>query len=113
MFSFDLVYFLLFIIALYWKSATGNWFADVVRHAYDEPLQAMNMKEVDAVFLCAGALRGDTTYGPGKILLGDILEILPFDDCLVILELDGETIWQAFEVGFSAWPATEGYVTMT
>lgn len=48
------------------KSATGDWFSDVVRHAYDESLAMMDIDGVDAVFLCAGALRGDTTYGPGE-----------------------------------------------
>lgn len=47
-------------------------------------------------------------FRKGNILLGDILEILPFEDCLVVIELDGETIWKAFEAGLSSWPATEG-----
>lgn len=82
----------------------------------------------DAVLICAGTLRGDTVYGPGKykkmhsvmeqttyliqgnITLGDILEILPFEDPIVVLELDGKTIWEALEVGLSTWPAQEGYV---
>lgn len=40
------------------------------------------------------------------------MEILPFDDSIVALELDGPTIWQAFEAGLSLWPAHEGYVEM-
>jgi 5'-nucleotidase len=36
------------------------------------------------------------------------MEILPFEDSLVVLELDGETIWAAFEKGLEAWPAQEG-----
>lgn len=47
------------------KSASGDWFADVMRHAYDDSLNAMGREGADAVFLCAGALRGDTVYGPG------------------------------------------------
>ena len=42
--------------------------------------------------------------------LGDILEILPFDDPIVVLELDGETIWAALEASLETWPAQEGYV---
>jgi hypothetical protein len=45
----------------------------------------------------------------GDITLGDIMEILPFDDSVVVLELDGKTIWETLEAGFSLWPATEGY----
>lgn len=44
----------------------------------------------------------------GKITLGDILEILPFEDPIVVLELDGESIWNALESSLSTWPAQEG-----
>jgi len=44
----------------------------------------------------------------GNITLGNIMEILPFEDSLVVLELDGETIWAALEVGLEKWPAQEG-----
>ena len=36
------------------------------------------------------------------------MEILPFEDSLVVLELDGETVWAALEKGLEAWPAQEG-----
>lgn len=44
----------------------------------------------------------------GYITLGDIMEILPFEDSLVVLELDGETVWATFEKGLELWPAQEG-----
>lgn len=44
----------------------------------------------------------------GEITLGDILEILPFDDPIIVLELDGKAIWDALEAGFETWPAQEG-----
>lgn len=44
----------------------------------------------------------------GNITLGDIMEILPFEDSIVALELDGQTIWEAFEAGLTTWPAQEG-----
>ena len=37
------------------------------------------------------------------------MEILPFEDSIVVLELDGSTIHKAFEAGLSKWPAQEGY----
>ena len=40
--------------------------------------------------------------------MGDILEILPFDDPLVVLEIDGETLWDALESSLKLWPAHEG-----
>jgi 2',3'-cyclic-nucleotide 2'-phosphodiesterase (5'-nucleotidase family) len=47
-------------------------------------------------------------YALGNITLGDILEILPFEDPLVVLELDGESVWVALEAGLETWPAQEG-----
>jgi 2',3'-cyclic-nucleotide 2'-phosphodiesterase (5'-nucleotidase family) len=44
----------------------------------------------------------------GDITLGDLLEILPFEDPIVVQALDGETIWNALEAGLSTWPAQEG-----
>ncbi|CCM02861.1 uncharacterized protein FIBRA_04973 [Fibroporia radiculosa] len=88
------------------ETASANWFADVLRHAYDEaPMMAGGS---DGVFICAGTLRGDSVYSPGNIILGDILEILPFEDPVVALELDGESIWDALEQSLSTWPAQEG-----
>lgn len=80
----------------------------------------------DGVLICAGTLRGDSTYGPGErsrsydigllilyfilgfIRLGDILEILPFEDPIVVLELDGAALWDSLESSLSKWPAQEG-----
>ena len=38
-----------------------------------------------------------STNNIGVISLGDIMEILPFEDPIVVLEVDGETIWAALE----------------
>jgi len=79
----------------------------------------------DGVLICAGTLRGDLVYGPGNtsviprqcclttlitgnVTLGDILEILPFEDPIVVLELDGESLWEALEASLETWPAQEG-----
>jgi len=110
------------------ESSLGNWAADVLLHAYDEALverkngkagpvsfekegaETPTSKEgrADAVIICGGTLRGDSQYGPGKITLGDILEIFPFDDAVVCLEIDGKGIWDTIENGLSRWPAQEG-----
>ena len=82
---------------------------------------------VDGVFICAGMLRGDSVYGPGMnifqssqsswtelyqlvgfLTLGDVLEILPFEDPLVVLEISGKALWGALEASLSTWPAQEG-----
>ncbi|KII88925.1 hypothetical protein PLICRDRAFT_175177 [Plicaturopsis crispa FD-325 SS-3] len=90
------------------ESAAGNWFADISRHSYDDALCMKGCGGADGVFICAGTLRGDSVYGPGLITLGDIMEILPFEDPLVVLELDGEAIWDALESSLETWPAQEG-----
>ncbi|KAH9946326.1 Metallo-dependent phosphatase [Epithele typhae] len=90
------------------ETAGANWFADVLRHSYDDALVAQTGEGSDGVFICAGTLRGDSVYGPGPITLGDILEILPFEDPLVVQEMDGETIWAALEASLETWPAQEG-----
>lgn len=81
---------------------------------------------MDGVFICAGMLRGDSVYGPGmkylfgfqiwtrmsqsigNLTLGDVLEILPFEDPLVVLEISGKTLWEALEASLATWPAQEG-----
>ena len=82
---------------------------------------------MDGVFICAGMLRGDSVYGPGMnisqrsqhsrtelyqlvgfLTLGDVLEILPFEDPLVVLEISGKTLWATLEASLSTWPAQEG-----
>ncbi|KAF9257781.1 Metallo-dependent phosphatase [Marasmius fiardii PR-910] len=90
------------------ESAGANWFADTIRHAYDDVLCVKGCGGADAVFICAGTLRGDSEYGPGNITLGDVLEILPFDDPIVVLEVDGAIIWDALEASLETWPAQEG-----
>ncbi|KZP00929.1 Metallo-dependent phosphatase [Calocera viscosa TUFC12733] len=92
------------------ESAIGNWMADILRHAYDDAksVQGRTKAGADAVLICGGTLRGDSTYGPGLITLGDVYEILPFDDPIIMLQLTGEDIWAALENGFSTWPAQEG-----
>ncbi|KAG9095183.1 hypothetical protein FS749_010910 [Ceratobasidium sp. UAMH 11750] len=90
------------------ESALGNWMADVLRHAYDDALCVKGGGVADGVLICGGTLRGDSVYGPGDITLGDLLEILPFEDPIVVQALDGETIWNALESALSTWPAQEG-----
>jgi 2',3'-cyclic-nucleotide 2'-phosphodiesterase (5'-nucleotidase family) len=44
----------------------------------------------------------------GEITLGDIMEILPFEDPIIVLDMDGKSIWDALENALSKWPAQEG-----
>jgi 5'-nucleotidase len=55
--------------ALLSQSAAGNWFADIIRHTYDDALCMKGYGGSDGVFICAGTLRGDSMYGPGNIVV--------------------------------------------
>jgi len=90
------------------ESPVANLISDIVRYAYDDTLCVKGCGGSDGALLCAGTFRGDSTYGPGLVTMGDILEILPFDDPVVVLELDGETLWDALESSLKLWPAQEG-----
>ncbi|KAH9060048.1 Metallo-dependent phosphatase [Lactarius vividus] len=91
------------------ESASADWFADILRHTYDDALCMKGIKGgADGVLICAGMLRGDSVYGPGFLTLGDVLEILPFEDPLVVLEISGRSLWEALEASLSTWPAQEG-----
>ncbi|SPO22951.1 related to 5`-nucleotidase precursor [Ustilago trichophora] len=102
------------------ESAFGNFVADVLMNSYEEVLRERdnrgelsekrppNAREVDCCIICGGSLRGDQMYGPGKIALSDVLEILPFEDAVVCKELKGQDIWDALENGLSMYPKQEG-----
>ncbi|KAF8906004.1 Metallo-dependent phosphatase-like protein [Gymnopilus junonius] len=90
------------------ESAVTNWFADIGRHVYDDALCIKGRGGSDGVLFCAGTFRGDSVYGPGVVTMGDTLEILPFQDPIVVLEIDGLTLWEALESSLSTWPAQEG-----
>jgi 5'-nucleotidase len=89
------------------ESAAGNWFADIIRHAYDDALCINGCGGSDAVLICAGTLRGDSVYND-TLTLGNLMEILPFEDPIVVVELDGSALWEALESSLSTWPAQEG-----
>ncbi|KNE59811.1 hypothetical protein AMAG_05269 [Allomyces macrogynus ATCC 38327] len=80
------------------ESALGNWAGDIVRWGYD----------VDAVLLCGGTIRSDLVYGPGEIMLKDLMEWFPFEDPMLVLQLTGDQIWAALENGVSMYPKQEG-----
>jgi hypothetical protein len=64
----------------------------------------------DALFIGDRKFRLIGCTWTGVITLGEIMEILPFEDPLVVLELDGEALWGAFEESLERWPALEGSV---
>lgn len=92
------------------ESAIGDWLADVLMHSYSEALEEKGAGRIDLVLNCGGTLRGDSRYGPGVVTLGDVLEILPFEDPVVVIQMSGNAIWECLESGLGKWPAHEGSV---
>ncbi|KAL6065763.1 Snake venom 5'-nucleotidase [Balamuthia mandrillaris] len=62
----------------------------------------------DVALLNSGTIRSDSSYGPGDIKLKDLMTILPFADTVVVIEVTGQQLWDAFENGVSKWPLQEG-----
>jgi 5'-nucleotidase len=47
-------------------------------------------------------------FEEGRITLGILLELFPFEDIMVVIEATGEQIWEALENGVSQFPKQEG-----
>lgn len=93
------------------QSAIGNWIADIMHRAYDDVLVSqLGVGPADGALITGGTLRGDSIYGPGTISLNDIMEILPWSNPVIVVEMDGACLWSALEAGLGMWPAHEGYV---
>ncbi|MDF2096340.1 bifunctional metallophosphatase/5'-nucleotidase [Aquibaculum arenosum] len=75
------------------ENAFGNLIADAFRVA----------TEADVAIQNAGGIRGHRHYAKGSILTkGDVIAELPFQNPMVLLEVDGETLWQIVEHGLAA-----------
>jgi 2',3'-cyclic-nucleotide 2'-phosphodiesterase (5'-nucleotidase family) len=73
-----------------YESAMGDWVTDIMR-AYDPG--------IDFAFTNSGGLRADIDAGP--ITFGEVFEALPFDNTLVVVELDGNEVRQVLEEGIT------------
>lgn len=60
----------------------------------------------DIAFQNGGGVRA--SIKAGKITVGDIISILPFDNKLMKVEVDGKTVWEALENGVKAYPNAAG-----
>ena len=73
-----------------YESAMGDWVTDIMR-AYDP--------SIDFALTNSGGLRADIDAGP--ITFGEVFEALPFDNTLVMVELDGNEVRQVLEEGIT------------
>ncbi|KAH8280370.1 hypothetical protein KR018_003630 [Drosophila ironensis] len=76
----------------------GNWVCDVVLAAVG----------ADVVILNGGTFRSDRVHPIGAFTMGDLVNVIPMRDPLILLEVSGRVLWQALENGVSAYPKLEG-----
>ncbi len=74
------------------ESLLGNWCADAVHQKSEDYYQ----QSIDFTFINDGGLR-IPALNKGQITLGNMFELMPFDNMLVVLELDYETLMKVFE----------------
>jgi 5'-nucleotidase len=69
------------------ETNVGNFIADVYREATRSDVALVN----------GGSIRADLTYNPGVLTKRDVLSILPFNNPVVKIEIDGRVLRQALE----------------
>jgi 2',3'-cyclic-nucleotide 2'-phosphodiesterase (5'-nucleotidase family) len=80
------------------ESGFGNFICDVIRHWH----------ECDFVMVNSGIIRSDTLYPEGNISMRNLIEIVPFNDAVVVIKVSGNDLKQALENGFSKFPKHDG-----
>lgn len=78
------------------ETGIGNFFCDVVAALADAEISIVN----------GGGIRADLPEG--KVTNGDIINVLPFDNQMCLLELTGKQLLDVLESGFSLLPAENG-----
>lgn len=69
----------------------GNFIADVMRERTDADIALQN----------GGSIRADQIYEPGDLTLRNVVETLPFENYVVVIEVDGATVREALELSVS------------
>ncbi|KAK9710856.1 hypothetical protein K7432_008186, partial [Basidiobolus ranarum] len=77
----------------------GNLSADLMRNAY--PGTHIGL-------LCGGTIRSDKVYPAGDVTLRTIMDIFPFEDPTVVIQVKGSDLWDALENSVSMVPKQEG-----
>ncbi len=74
-------------------NALGNWMADLMR---DAAAKATG-RTVDAAITNSGGLRAN--FRPGPVTVGDVYEVMPFENALVVVEMHGSDVIRAVKQG--------------
>ncbi len=87
------------------NSNMGNWFCDIL---YDEA-NKMFFEEVDFAIQNYGGLRL-STVAKGPLTRGEIFQLMPFDNTLVVLQVDGQTMQTLLDAmaNSGGWPISKG-----
>ena len=78
------------------ESPLGNLAADALRDYCDADIAIQN----------GGGIRAGLTAG--DVTVGDIFGMLPFDNKVTLVEVTGQTVWEALENGVDAYPELNG-----
>lgn len=86
------------------ESTLGNFVADLT---YDKMLEKTS-EPIDFAIMNYGGLRVPG-IAAGEITRGDVYELMPFDNMLVVMALDGKTVLELFEVmaANEGWPVSK------
>lgn len=76
------------------ESTLGNWVADVALKTGNEEAKKNGVQEADCIILNNGGLRKALPAGP--VTQGDLFELMPFENRLVILTMDGSSVKKIF-----------------
>ncbi|WP_435345927.1 bifunctional metallophosphatase/5'-nucleotidase [Haloarchaeobius sp. HRN-SO-5] len=84
------------------ESALGNLICDLTMEYVEG--HAPGVDQVDAALQNAGGIRSNQVYGPGGITALDWLDILPFPNTIVTMEVSGSTLRTLLESQVAALP---------
>lgn len=73
-----------------WQTTMGNLFADVVMSSGNPVLERREKKSIDIVLLNHGGIR--SIIPKGDVTTRTAFEIMPFENSLVVIAMDGEAI---------------------
>jgi 2',3'-cyclic-nucleotide 2'-phosphodiesterase (5'-nucleotidase family) len=77
------------------ESPAGNFIADLVLIETNEILKSKGEPLCDIVLLNTGGIR--TALSKGPVTIGNIFEIMPFDNSVVVMELNGQQMVELFD----------------
>ncbi|WP_265108105.1 bifunctional metallophosphatase/5'-nucleotidase [Halosolutus halophilus] len=84
------------------ESELGNLICDLMMEYAEE--HADGVEQVDVALQNAGGIRSNRVYGPGPITGLAWLDVLPFPNTIVTMEVDGSTVEEILESQIAALP---------